>query len=339
MVTEFWLTVRPPNRRTLTVMVDGPLVVGRDCDGLLLADPRVSRRHTSFEPVDDKLLITDLGSSNGTLVNGEAVPDPTPAADGDVVTVGATLISIRIREPSTDSLGAIPTELLTSPGPSVKTSIELVAEAVERETGTGTNAEVIGVEREPGTLTVVFSDIEASTELALAMGDARWFEVLAHHHRLVTAHVDAHQGRVVKNQGDGYMLCFRSARQAMLAMIGLQRDLARQPDQDSETLRVRIGAHTGEVMMQDDGDLFGKHVILAARIGALAGGGKLLVSNLSKQIAEPRGDIAFGPAVEVQLKGLDATTVVHEVDWAAYEPKVSAGAGEPVQPGEQAGHE
>jgi class 3 adenylate cyclase len=170
---------------------------------------------------------------------------------------------------------------------------------------------------------VVFSDIESSTELAVALGDTRWFELLGEHHRLVTAHVDAHRGRIVKNQGDGYMLCFRSARQALLACIGLQRDLDRASigTDLGEQLRVRMGAHTGEVMMQDDGDLFGKHVIVAARIGALAEGGQVLVSNLVKQIAEPRGDIPFGPAMEARLKGIEGPTLVHEIDWVAAHPE------------------
>ena len=89
-------------------------------------------------------------------------------------------------------------------------SIEVVADAVVEEL----DAHVLGVDDEPGTLTVVFSDIERSTELALALGDAVWFDVLQRHGRLVSAHVRAHRGRIVKHQGDGYMLCFRSARAA-----------------------------------------------------------------------------------------------------------------------------
>lgn len=339
---EIWITLRTPNRRALTVLVDAPLVVGRDCDGLILADQRVSRRHTSFEPTDDGLRITDLGSSNGTAINGAAINAPTAAKPGDVITIGNTLISVQTREDGDSPVGALPTELATPNNPSMKTSIDLVAEAVENDDSRNIiGAEVVGAADEPGTLTVVFSDIESSTELAVSMGDAQWFDLLRRHHELVAAHVDAHQGRIVKNQGDGYMLCFRSARQALLTAIGIQRDLDRlsasimprrvpttdgnddpdaatTPPEATDALRVRIGAHTGEVVMQNDGDLFGKHVIVAARIGALATGGQILVSNLVKQIAEPRGDIAFGPPTEARLKGIDGLAVIHDVDWAAY---------------------
>lgn len=322
-MAEIWITLRTPNRRALTVLVDAPLVIGRDCDGLILADQRVSRRHTSFEPIDDKLQVNDLGSSNGTTVNGTVIVEPVLAGPGDLVSIGNTLISIQIRTDGGSPVASLPTQMTTPAGPTAKTSIELVAEAVgQAEDGDAVDAEVIGVEADPGTLTVVFSDIESSTELAVAMGDADWFELLGQHHKLVSAQVAAHQGRIVKNQGDGYMLCFRSARQALLACIGMQRDLERvgpaiTPGGEAH-LRVRMGAHTGEVMMQDDGDLFGKHVIVAARIGGMASGGQILVSSLVKQIAEPRGDIPFGPPYETQLKGIDGLAVIHDVDWAAY---------------------
>lgn len=322
---EIWITVRTPNRRALTVLVDAPLVVGRECDGLILADQRVSRRHTSFEPTGGQLQVTDLGSSNGTTVNGNLITEPVLAGPGDLVTIGTTLVSIQSRSEGDSPVAVLPTQLLTPSTPSTKTSIELVAESIGQGDPGGNlvDAEVIGVEADPGTLTVVFSDIESSTELAVAMGDAEWFEVLGQHHKLVSAQVDAHQGRIVKNQGDGYMLCFRSARQALLACIGMQRDLERHGPSmmgsgDENALRVRMGAHTGEVMMQDDGDLFGKHVIVAARIGALATGGQILVSSLVKQIAEPRGDIPFGAPYETNLKGIDGLAVVHDVDWAAF---------------------
>ena len=324
MVPEIWITLRTPNRRPLTVLVDAPLVVGRDCDGLILADQRVSRRHTSFEPTGEQLQVVDLDSSNGTSVNGHVISEPVLAGPGDLVTIGNTMISIQTRADGDSPVGLLPTRLTAASTPSTKTSIELVAESIDQgDRSAIVDAEVIGIETDPGTLTVVFSDIESSTELAVAMGDTDWFDLLGKHHRLVSAQVKAHQGRIVKNQGDGYMLCFRSARQALLACIGMQRDLERhgpsmmQAETDTP-LRVRMGAHTGEVMMQDDGDLFGKHVIVAARIGALATGGQILVSNLVKQIAEPRGDIPFGAPLETPLKGIDGLTVVHDVDWAAF---------------------
>ena len=162
------------------------------------------------------------------------------------------------------------TELVGDAG-MTHSSIEIVADAAVDDL----QANVLGVDDESGTLTVVFSDIESSTELAVSLGDAVWFDVLQRHGRLVEAHVSAHGGRIVKHQGDGYMLCFRSARSALRAAIGLQRDLAETAwSPPGQELSVRIGMHTGEVVVDEAGDLFGKHVVVAARIGALAQGAR-----------------------------------------------------------------
>jgi len=62
--------------------------------------------------------------------------------------------------------------------------------------------------------------------------------------------------------------------------------------------------HTGEAIRQDSGDLFGRHVIIAARVGALAQGGEILVSSIVEEIAGARGDLFFGEPRIAELKGV-----------------------------------
>lgn len=306
------LIVRNPARHDLTVVLERELEIGRETDGLLVADTKMSRRHASFVPMSATTVkVTDLGSSNGTFVRDTAIGGPVLLGGGDRVRMGDTTVEVVAGNDDPAGGAGRSTQIVHA---AVRaTSIDLVAEAVASG---GIDAELIGVGHDPGTLTVVFSDIESSTERAIEVGDVRWLEVLRHHTDLVAAHVRAHRGRIIKNQGDGFMMCFSSARQALLCSIGLQRDLDRialaRPDL---ALRVRMGMHTGEVLVGDDGDLFGRHVIVAARVGAAADGGHILVSSLVRQIAEPRGDVVFGPGVEMELKGLDGVTTVHEVDW------------------------
>jgi FhaA, N-terminal domain/FHA domain len=71
---------------------DRPVVLGRmpDCD-VVLADPNVSRRHAELRRVGDTVVVTDLGSTNGTRVNGEAVRERA-LASGDEITVGSTTV-------------------------------------------------------------------------------------------------------------------------------------------------------------------------------------------------------------------------------------------------------
>jgi class 3 adenylate cyclase len=155
------------------------------------------------------------------------------------------------------------------------------------------------------------------------LGDRRWLELLREHNALVRSEVRAHGGFEVKAQGDGFMVAFSSARRALSCAIAIQRAFAAQDEEQMDgAIRVRIGMHTGEAIRERD-DFFGRNVILAARIAAQADGGEVLVSSLLKELTESSGDIAFGEAREVTLKGLSGSYRVHAVGWDS----VGAGAG------------
>ena len=66
-----------------------------------------------------------------------------------------------------------------------------------------------------GTITILFSDIESSTERATAMGDAAWFELLEVHNAVIRTAVARFGGREVKSIGDGFMLVLPSVRRAL----------------------------------------------------------------------------------------------------------------------------
>lgn len=311
------VTVRSPNRQTFTLVVDTRIELGREADGVVVVDSRVSRRHVALEPgPSGAVVVTDLGSANGTTVDGEPIHEPTEAVLGSLVEIGDTRIEVgELRDVGGRARDLGYTELVSSPR-AMHTSIGAVAD----EAADDLQAHVLDIDDAQGTLTVVFSDIESSTELAVVLGDAVWFDVLKRHDRLVDAHVKAQRGRIVKHRGDGYMLSFRSARSALRAAIGLQRDLADSAwSPPGQELRVRIGMHTGEVVVDESGDLFGKHVIVAARIGDLAQGAEILVSSLVRQIAEPRGDITFTSPRVVELRGIGGTETVWSVDWRSTE--------------------
>ena len=123
-----------------------------------------------------------------------------------------------------------------------------------------------------GTVAILFSDIEDSTVLTEKLGDERWLEVLREHNAIFREQISRHDGYEVKSQGDGFMLAFPDPCEALECAIDVQRAFAeRERDGSGESLRVRIGLHTGEVI-SEEGDYFGKNVILAARIAAQAAG-------------------------------------------------------------------
>lgn len=166
------------------------------------------------------------------------------------------------------------------------------------------------------TFTLLFTDIVGSTVLAERLGDQRWAEVLREHNTLVRDQISHHGGDEIKNQGDGFMVAFRSARRALLAAIAIQRALeAYRRDHPEHPLHVRIGVHSGEVVA-DEGDLHGRNVVLASRISDLAGRDEVLASALTKQLADAGGDLCFGAGRHVALKGLNGEWLVHPVEWS-----------------------
>jgi class 3 adenylate cyclase len=179
-----------------------------------------------------------------------------------------------------------------------------------------------------GTVTVLFSDIEHSTELTERLGDQRWLEVLEAHNSVIRAQVAEHGGYEVKSQGDGFMVAFPSARRAVGCAIDVQRALARRAANGELPLRVRIGIHTGEAI-RHQGDFYGKSVILAARIADQAQGGEVLVSSLVQQLVEPSGDLRFRDAGETELKGLSGRQQLFRVAWGPGEDPLA----EPAQVG------
>jgi eukaryotic-like serine/threonine-protein kinase len=169
-----------------------------------------------------------------------------------------------------------------------------------------------------GKVTILFSDIENSTLMTERLGDRRWLEVLRAHNALFRRQVRAHGGYEVKNQGDGFMLVFPDSRRAVECAAAIQRTLAEGELIEGETVRVRMGMHAGEAI-REEGDFFGRSVILAARIAAQARGGEILVSEALKERAELGNGhdpaVRFDDGRELELKGLAGTHVVYRADW------------------------
>jgi class 3 adenylate cyclase len=164
-----------------------------------------------------------------------------------------------------------------------------------------------------GTVTMLFTDIEASTALNERVGDVRWLELLRAHHAVVREQVQAHGGYEVKAQGDGFMIAFPSARRAVQCARAIQQaigtHLAEHPD---GPIRLRIGLHTGEAI-REEADFYGKNVVLAARIADQAHGGEILASSVVRQLTESAGDVRFENERELELDGLAGTHTVYRV--------------------------
>jgi class 3 adenylate cyclase/tetratricopeptide (TPR) repeat protein len=167
-----------------------------------------------------------------------------------------------------------------------------------------------------GTVTVLFTDVEGSTDLTTRRGDEAAQEILRAQRELVRQQVERHSGHEVKSLGDGFMVAFASARRAVACAVGIQRALEqhnrRQPP--DQQVRVRIGLNTGEVI-QEEADLFGEAVNAAARIAAKAKGGQILVSEAVRAVLGRATDIELVDRGRFRLKGFPERWRLFEVIW------------------------
>ena len=143
-----------------------------------------------------------------------------------------------------------------------------------------------------GVVTFLFTDIEGSTRLELALGTTRYATVRERHRELLRAAFAANGGTEQSTQGDSFFVLFESARSAIHAAIEGQRALAREPWPDGIEVLVRMGMHAGEAMVTV-GDVVGYDVNRAARIAAVANGGQIVISDTVRALAGAGSDGAF----------------------------------------------
>jgi class 3 adenylate cyclase len=138
-------------------------------------------------------------------------------------------------------------------------------------------------------------------------------EFLRVHDRIVRDALAAAKGREVKHTGDGIMASFVSAAAAVRCAMQIQRELAcREREEQDHHIKVRIGGAAGEPVEQNN-DIFGTTVQLAARLCSHAQPDQILVSTAVAELCIGKG-LSFRPLGEVALKGFDRPVQVHAVE-------------------------
>lgn len=291
-------------RRVLHVLLVEPLEIGRDCDGIMISDPKVSRAHALLEPHADGLIVEDLSSRNGTWVNGVRITSRAKVTAQDSLTVGdVAILVVTDHDPSRSRQAAT-----IDP----RSSIALVLDSWTRAPSSMPR-QAAAVD---GTITIMFSDIEGSTDLVHQFGDRRWMELLGRHNEIVRSCIASHGGTEVKTIGDGFMVTFPSAMSGLQCAAGIQASIVDEGDRNHWPIRVRLGLHTGEVL-RAGGDVFGAHVNIAARVAAQAHGEEVLVSGLLHDLVRPVSLWPMSAGHDVELKGVPGSTRVHLVEWRA----------------------
>jgi class 3 adenylate cyclase len=134
-----------------------------------------------------------------------------------------------------------------------------------------------------GTVTFVFTDIEGSTQLLQELGDEAYGEVSGDHRRLVRKTFGSRGGTEIDTQGDAFFFSFPRARDAVAAAVDAQRALRDHEWPEGTEVLVRMGVHTGEPHVGDEGYL-GLDVVRAARISAAGHGGQILISETTRAL-------------------------------------------------------
>jgi len=181
-----------------------------------------------------------------------------------------------------------------------------------------------------GTVTFVFTDIEGSTALLKRLGE-RYAELIAEHRRIVRESFREHDGVEIDMQGDSFFFAFARARDAVAAVVEMQRAHAEHEWAGDEAVRVRTGVHTGEPAVGEEGYL-GVDVVRAARLCATGTGGHVLLSEATRALlgsSLPDG-VSLHPLGERRLKDIDEPERIYELEIEGVEAAVAEAEAPPT---------
>jgi predicted ATPase/class 3 adenylate cyclase len=165
-----------------------------------------------------------------------------------------------------------------------------------------------------GTYTFLFTDIEGSTSLESRVGRDRYGSLLDRHRAILREVWTAHAGMEQGTEGDSFFVVFLEASPAVSAAVAAQRALLAEPWPEDAPIRVRMGLHSGAAEQTGE-SLVGLSINRAARIAAVAHGGQILASGLTRDLLadHPIEGVRLVDLGEHRLKDLSAPVRIIEV--------------------------
>ena len=270
--------------------VDGRLVLGRGEADVTIDDPQISRRHAIVRPVGDGLEVEDLGSLNGTWVNGERITSARVLLPGDVLRLGETTVEVEVERRETPTVAA--PEAAPPTGPRRASSAPPGSE--RQHTGSGD---------ELRTVTALFADIVGSTALGERLAPYELKALIGDSVTRMSREVERFGGSVQAYLGDGIAVYFgvpavheddpERAAWAGLAILDTIRDYAEEVERTwgITNFSARVGINTGQVAVG---------LVGAAEPQAVSVGDTTNVASRLESVAEP-GTIAVGEATAKAL--------------------------------------
>lgn len=167
---------------------------------------------------------------------------------------------------------------------------------------------------EKGTVGIVFVDVADFTVLTAELGDGIAIQVLTGLNERILRAIKPCKGELVKSLGDGFLIAFPSASQAVRGATGIRKAVEKAHTRvEGWPLHVRIAVHAGEPSIEQD-DLLGHDVNLTARLLDHCKPGEVIVSEAAKELAEKRlRTVDFGRKRLVKIRGLSSKTVVYSL--------------------------
>jgi DNA-binding SARP family transcriptional activator/class 3 adenylate cyclase/tetratricopeptide (TPR) repeat protein len=171
----------------------------------------------------------------------------------------------------------------------------------------------VGGDLPSGTVTLLFTDIEGSTRLVRELRGG-YADVRDAHRRLLRAVFETYEGHEIDTQGDAFFVAFRRANDAVAAAAQAQQALAEHEWPEGSDVRVRMGVHTSEPTVGDEG-YHGLGVHRAARICAAGHGGQVLLSNITRDLVEDElpDRLSLIDLGEHRLKDLERPERIHQL--------------------------
>src|SRR3954447_24722809 len=176
-----------------------------------------------------------------------------------------------------------------------------------------------------GIVTLLFTDVVASTDLLDRLGDDGYDALRRAHFRILRDAVAARGGTEVKNLGDGLMVVFATPARAVECAVAIQQGVEKhnRVQRDDQRMGVRVALHAGEPI-QDEADYFGRPVVIAKRLCDRADGGQIVASAVVRALVADRRDLQFADLGPLQLKGLSEGVPAAEVAWAPVPERISS---------------
>ncbi|HET9476106.1 MAG TPA: nickel-binding protein [Dehalococcoidia bacterium] len=208
--------------------------------------------------------------------------------------------------------GLVPDDIIEVQESLVEAFMGTASESLDASAIPANSGETPGLD--PGFRTIFFTDMVGSTALTQQLGDEQAMALLRVHNDIIRGALHARGGTEVKHTGDGIMASFLSPRRGVECAIDVQRQFAIHNENDDHVpIRVRIGLSAGEPV-EENRDLFGACVQLAARACAHAQPDQILVPTIIRDLCLGKG-FQFTDVGEVALRGFDEGVRLYEIGW------------------------